>query len=300
MTTQFSARRVAIIGLGLIGGSLAHALRRDAAVEEIVGCVETEADAALARELELTDSVTTDIATAAAGADIVILAVGIDAMAPACRQLANVVSEQTILTDVGSTKTSVIAAVKAELDTDTMTRFVPGHPIAGTEHSGLRAGFYGLFRDRRAIVTPLTDTDAQAVARVEQLWQAIGARVSRMAPAHHDEVLAATSHLPHLLAFALVDTLAAMAERTEIFDYAAGGFADFTRIASSDPALWTQIMFANRDAILPALDEYINELSTLRTSLESEDDNSITQCFQRAKQARDRFLEGSARPGEGS
>lgn len=289
MTERFCARRIAIVGLGLIGGSLARALRTDTDTAEIAGCVATDADAVLARELGLVDLVTTDVAEAVAGAEIVVLAVGIDAMGPVCRQLRAGLADDAVVTDVGSTKAGVIAAVRAALGDDAMPRFVPGHPIAGTEHSGLRAGFYGLFAGRRTILTPLSQTDPAALARIERLWQAVGARVSRMTPAHHDDVLAATSHLPHLLAFALVETLAAMAERTEIFDYAAGGFADFTRIASSDPTLWARIMLANREAVVPALERYIETLTSLRTALQDDNEAVITGSFGRAKQARDRF-----------
>lgn len=291
MSERPAAKRVAIIGMGLIGGSLARVLQAHSDVGHVAGCVETDADAALARELGLADSVTTNPLEAAAGADIVVLAVGIDAMGPVCARLGGALGPDTVVTDVGSTKAGVIADVRSQLGDHVMTRFVPGHPIAGTENSGLRAGFQGLFAGRRAILTPLDETDPAALARVEQLWRAAGAHVSLMDPAHHDQVLAATSHLPHLLAFALVDTLAAMAERTEIFEYAAGGFADFTRIASSDPALWTRIMFANRREIMPVLDQYIIKLNDLRDSLENQDESTVRQSFTRAKDARDRFTE---------
>lgn len=289
MTACFSAQRVAIIGLGLIGGSLARALRAHAAVDELVGCVETHADVALARELGLADTLTTNVAAAVAGADVVVLAVGVDTMGAVCAQLRDALPADTIVTDVGSTKASVVAAAQAQLDADAMTRFVPAHPIAGTENSGLRASVDELFRHRRTIVTPLPGTDAAALARVEQMWRSVGASVTTMTPGHHDDVLAATSHLPHLLAFSLVDTLAEMNERSEIFAYAAGGFADFTRIASSNPALWTGIMRANSDAVVMALDRHMQTLQTLRQALQDQDDDTIARSFTRAQQARDRF-----------
>jgi len=294
MTQSSSPCSVTIIGLGLIGGSLARALQTVATVERVVGCVENDSDAATARELGIADAVTTDAAAAVAGADMVVLAVGIDAMGTVCRRIRAALPPQAIVTDVGSTKVSVIAAVRAALGAENMPRFVPGHPISGTEESGLHAGFDALFRGRRAILTPTEETRAEALDLVEWLWQAVGAHISRMAPEHHDEVLAATSHLPHLLAFTLVDTLAGMDERTEIFDYAAGGFADFTRIASSAPSLWTRIMFANDAAIMAALDEYIDRLQIMRDALQAGEDRAVNDCFTRAKKARDHY---SARRG---
>lgn len=299
MNSGSGTQRIAVIGLGLIGGSLVRALRAQADVKHVAGCVKTESDATLARQLNLADSVTTNMADAVAGADIVVVAVGVEAMGPVFEQLREVLPQQTIVTDVGSTKGSVIAAARAAFDADTLARFVPGHPISGTENSGLHAAVDGLFAGRRTILTPLDETSDAALAHIELLWQSVGAQVSVMAPAHHDEVLAATSHLPHVLAFALVDTLADMSQRLEIFDYAAGGFADFTRIASSDPVLWRNITLANRDAVLPALMQYINKLDGLRQALQSADQQTITECFDRAKQARDRFTGASNNSEDG-
>lgn len=299
--TDFTARRVAIIGLGLIGGSLARSLRARADIGHISGCVHKQADVALALELGLADSVTTDVAAAVAEADIVIAAVGVDAMAEIFSQLHGHLAADAVITDVGSTKASVVAAARAALSADEFTRFVPGHPISGTENSGLHASVDDLFVNRRTIVTPLPATQPEALGRIEALWQSVGARVTRMAVAHHDEVLAATSHLPHVVAFALVDTLADMSQRSEIFAYAAGGFADFTRIASSDPVLWRNIMFANRDAVLPALTQYIAKLEGLRTALQdagTADRQTVIDCFGRAKQARDQFVYAGAEAGE--
>lgn len=297
MSERFAARRVAIIGLGLIGGSLARALRNTADIDEIVGCVHSPNDVALARELGLADRVTANIAEAVAAAEVVILAVGIDAMGGVCRQMRDTLAAEAIVTDVGSTKASVVADVRAALSADQFENFVPGHPISGTENSGLRASVDDLFGGRRTLLTPVAETRADAVARVEQLWQTVGARVTIMDPVHHDQVLAATSHLPHLLAFALVDTLADMSQRTEIFAYAAGGFSDFTRIASSDPGLWTRIMRANSDAVLTALDGYMATLGTLRQALQNQDNETIIASFTRAKQARDRFTEQAGLQG---
>lgn len=292
--SRFAARRVAIIGLGLIGGSLARALRSEADVDHIVGCVRKPGDVALALELGLADTATTDVVAAVTAADVVVVAVGVDAMAGVFAQLHGALAVDAVVTDVGSTKGSVIAAARAAFDADELARFVPGHPISGTENSGLRASVDGLFANRRTILTPDPATRADAVARIEALWLGVGAEVTTMAAAHHDEVLAATSHLPHVVAFALVDTLADMSQRSEIFAYAAGGFADFTRIASSDPVLWRNIMFANRDAVVPALTQYIAKLDGLRAALLAPDRQQVMDCFERAKQARDRFTRTTA------
>ncbi|GAB3682664.1 prephenate dehydrogenase [Salinisphaera aquimarina] len=281
-------QHVAIIGLGLIGGSIARGLRVAGGAASIVGCVATTEDAKRAVELGIVDEATTDLGKAVAGADLVVVAVPVGAMADVFADLARAMPAAAVITDVGSVKMAVITAAREQLGAR-IGRFVPGHPIAGTEHSGLEAGFGALYEDRRVILTPTPETDRDAFAAVEALWRALGARVTEMDAAHHDEVLAATSHLPHVLAFALVDTLARMAERTEIFEYAAGGFADFTRIASSDPALWSDIVSANRDAVLPVLDRYIGDLEALRGAIAGRDGAMLTSAFGRAKQARDRF-----------
>lgn len=282
------ARRVAIVGLGLIGGSIARGLRANGYDGTLVGAVRRAADADRARALGIVDEAHADIATAVRGAGLVVVAVPVGAMAATFGALADAVDDTAVITDVGSTKLSVIADARVALGRH-IGRFVPGHPIAGTEHSGLEAGFATLYEGRRVILTPTPETDAEALAAVEALWRSLGAQISEMDAAHHDEVLAATSHLPHVLAFGLVDTLARMAERTEIFEYAAGGFADFTRIASSDPALWSDIVTANQDAVRSVLSRYIGDLETLRAAIDNGDRETLLACFGRAKAARDRF-----------
>ena len=277
---------IGIIGLGLIGGSIARGLRAAGFPGRVLGCVADAADAARARHLGLVDEALTDAAELARAADLVVVAVPVGAMDRVFAAIAPALDAASVVTDVGSTKVSVIRAARARLG-PYFACFVPGHPISGTEKSGLEAGFAGLFQDRRVILTPLAETHAPAQRRCEQLWAALGARVDTMAPAHHDEVLAATSHLPHVLAFTLVDTLARMAERTEIFDYAAGGFADFTRIASSEPALWSDIVDANRAAILPVLDRFTDDLCQVRAAIAAGDQTTLTAVFARAKSARD-------------
>lgn len=281
--------RIAIVGLGLIGGSIARGLREAGYGGHLSGAVAHDADAVRAVELGLVDDCHTQIAPAVAAADLIVVATPPCALDDVLGGIAVARRPQSIVTDTGSSKASVVAAADRVFDGAAMARFVPGHPIAGTENNGIEAGFATLFKSRRAILTPGEQTDAAAVATVEAMWVALGARVSRMTVAHHDEVLAATSHLPHVLAYTLVDTLAEMAERTEIFAYAAGGFADFTRIASSDPTLWRDIVNANRTPVLHTLDAYIDRLQQVRAAIAAGDDSRLHEIFERAKTARDGF-----------
>ncbi len=281
-------KRLAIIGVGLIGGSLARALKRAGACAEVIGCGRDESLLRRAVELGVIDRYDTDPARAVAGADVVVLAVPLGMMEPVLRAIAPAVDARTIITDVGSAKGSVVAAAAAVFGT-VPPRFVPGHPIAGTEKNGVEASFAELFQRRRVILTPLPETEGAAHDTVRWLWEQAGAEVVDMAVAHHDEVLAATSHLPHVLAYALVDTLARMQEQAEIFRYAAGGFRDFTRIASSDPAMWRDICLANREAVVSMLDRFSADLAGLRDAIEREDGAAVAEVFSRAKTARDLF-----------
>lgn len=282
--------RIAIVGLGLIGGSVARGLRAAGYAGHLVGAVTSDADAARAVALGLVDTCHADIAAAVGPADLVVVATPPAVLDEVLSEVAGVCPAHAVITDTGSSKTSVVEAAARAFDAAAMARFVPGHPIAGTENSGLEAGFATLFTARRVILTPDETTDPAALAAVEAMWSALGAQVSHMTAAHHDEVLAATSHLPHVLAYTLVDTLAAMAERTEIFAYAAGGFADFTRIASSDPALWRDIVKANRGPVLHTLDAYMAQLQDVRSAIASGDDHHLHDIFERAKTARDGFV----------
>lgn len=280
---------IAIVGLGLIGGSIARGLRAAGYAGHLSGAVAGPADAERALELGLVDACHDEIEPAVSQAGLVIVATPPCAIDEVLTQVARACPPDAIITDTGSSKTSVIAAAERCLGSDQRARFVPGHPIAGTENSGLDAGFAGLFDARRVILTPEATTDAAAVVCVETMWTALGAQIVRMAPAHHDEVLAATSHLPHVLAYTLVDTLAGLAERTEVFAYAAGGFADFTRIASSDAMLWRDIVKANRAPVLQMLDAFAAHLADVRTAIADGDDDRVLQIFERAKMARDEF-----------
>jgi prephenate dehydrogenase len=280
--------RLCIIGVGLIGGSLARALRAAGHVGEIVGCSRSAAHLQRAVELGVIDRFDTDPAVAVQGADMVFVSVPLGAMAGVFEQIKHTLADVAVVTDGGSAKASVVADVAAVMGT-VPAWFVPGHPIAGTEQSGVEASFAALYRDRRVILTPLPVTDAGAVERVRRMWQATGAVVKLMDVEHHDEVLAATSHLPHLLAFALVESLARMSEQREIFEYAAGGFRDFTRIASSDPVMWRDICLANRDAVLAMLARFNQDLDGLTAAIRDGDGERLLSVFTDAKAARDAF-----------
>ena len=281
-------KQLTVIGVGLIGGSLARALKDAGVVEEVIGCGRDKDQLQQAIELGVIDKYETDVAKSVTGSDVVVVAVPVGAMEPIFRDIKNAISEQAVITDVGSTKGSVINAVRAAYG-EVPDNFVPGHPIAGTEKSGVAASFAGLFHQRRVVLTPMDNTDADAIERVRNMWEATGAIVSLMDIKHHDDVLAATSHLPHLLAFALVDTLAALDEKAEIFQYAAGGFRDFTRIASSEPQMWHDICVNNRDAILPILKRFQADLAQLGDAIDSNDSDYILDVFKRAKASRDQF-----------
>jgi len=233
-----------------------------------------------------------DPAKAVAGADMVVLAVPLGAMAQVLAAMGDGLAPEAVLTDVGSAKCSVLEAA-AEAFGAIPGNFVPAHPIAGTEHSGVEAAVDGLFEGRRVILTPVDETNAGATHRVRAMWRAVGAEVLDMDPAHHDEVLAATSHLPHMLAYTLVDMLGRMEERVEIFRYAAGGLRDFTRIASSDPQMWHDICIANRDALVSALDHFQADLGAAVDAIRDGDGTTIKDLFSRAKQLRDRYARES-------
>ncbi|RFA27758.1 prephenate dehydrogenase [Alkalilimnicola ehrlichii] len=281
--------RLCLIGVGLIGGSWARALRDAGAVGEIIGCGRTEASLQRAVELGVIDRYECDPAQAVLGADMVVLGVPLGGMRGVLAAIRETLAPHAIITDVGSAKGSVVADAEAVFGR-VPPRFVPGHPIAGTEKSGVEASFKELFRHRRVILTPVADTDPDAVATVRALWEVAGAEVVAMDVEHHDEVLAATSHLPHVLAYGLVDTLAHWDDNREIFQYAAGGFRDFTRIASSDPRMWRDICLANREALLTAMKRYITDLNSLLESVEQADGERLEAVFDNAKQARDHFI----------
>jgi prephenate dehydrogenase len=284
-------RRLAVIGVGLIGGSLARALRTTGELDEVVGCGRSVGNLNRALELGVIDRFTHDPAEAVRGADMVFLAVPLGAMARTFSAIKDDLDDDAVVTDGGSVKGSVVADAAAAFG-GVPPRFVPGHPIAGTEHSGVEASFPELYQNRRIILTPLPETDPDATEKVRAMWESCGARVTCMGVGHHDEVLAATSHLPHMLAFGLVDALSRMRENDEIFRYAAGGFRDFTRIASSSPVMWRDICIANREALGALLADFSAEMADLADSIRRGDGDHLLEIFQRAKEARDRYVDG--------
>lgn len=282
-------KKLVIFGVGLIGGSLALALRQANYCKQIVGCSRNAEHLQKAVDLGVIDSFTLDPQDAVHGADMVLLAVPMGAMGKLLQQIKPVLPADAILTDAGSTKGSVVAEVEQVFGKD-FTRFVPGHPIAGREKSGVEAAIPDLYIKRRVILTPLPHTDADALASVEAMWQVTGAVLEQMPVELHDQVLAATSHLPHVLAFSLVDTLLNLPMREDIFRYAAGGFRDFTRIASSDPVMWRDICLTNKTAIVDMISKLQADLSEFATLMEQQDGDGLYERMSRAKQARDSYM----------
>ncbi|MDP2748609.1 bifunctional prephenate dehydrogenase/3-phosphoshikimate 1-carboxyvinyltransferase [Pseudomonas sp.] len=280
--------RLVVIGLGLIGGSFAKGLRERGLCREVIGVDLDPESRRLAVELGVVDRCEVDLAAACQGADIIQLAVPILAMEKLLTELAKLDLGTTVLTDVGSAKGNVVRAARLAF-TGKSVRFVPGHPIAGSEQSGVEASNAQLFRRHKVILTPCEQSDDAALALVDALWRELGADVEHMEVEHHDQVLAATSHLPHLLAFTLVDSLAKRSENLEIFRYAAGGFRDFTRIAGSDPVMWHDIFLANREAVLRTLDVFRDDLDALRDAVDAGDGHQLLGVFTRARVAREHF-----------
>jgi prephenate dehydrogenase len=284
--------KLVVVGTGLIGGSFALALREANAVGTVTGIGRRPETLAEARRLGVIDTAADGYACVA-DADLVMLAMPVGQTEGVLREVARHLGPRTVVTDAGSTKCDVVAAARRTLGA-AFPRFVPGHPVAGTEHSGPSAAFPTLYRDRRVVLTPVSETDSGCVESVKMAWQACGARVSSLTPEVHDRVLATVSHLPHLLAFALVDQVSRAENADELFSYAAGGFRDFTRIASSHPEMWRDICLANRTAVLAELTRYEQELKLLRRALEAGDASEVESIFARAREARNRWLNTTA------
>ncbi len=282
--------KLCIIGVGLIGGSLARALKKAGAVGEVIGTGRDAAHLEKAKSLGVIDHFEMNISLAVKGCDMVVLAVPLGAMQSVFEKIAPVITDEMIITDVGSAKASVVKAAKAAFKTIPET-LVPAHPIAGTEKNGVEASFPELYENRRIIITPLETSSVAAIEKVRNMWQACGAEVVETSIEHHDEVLAATSHLPHMLAYSLVDTLAKMDAKKEIFDFAAGGFRDFTRIASSDPDMWHDICLANGEALVKMIKKFTDDLQLLSKAIENNDSEYLKATFASAKKARDEFCE---------
>ncbi|MCU0804645.1 MAG: prephenate dehydrogenase/arogenate dehydrogenase family protein [Burkholderiales bacterium] len=278
-----------VAGVGLIGGSFALALKQAGAVRRVVGLGRTRASLERAAALGVIDEAADDPAHALAHADLVMLAMPVGQTVAVLERIAPHLRADAVVTDAGSTKRDVIDAARAVLK-GAFPRFVPGHPIAGAESSGADAARADLFRGRKTVLTPLAVTDARAVARVAGAWRACGADVREMPAEEHDAVFAAVSHLPHLLAFALVHELAEQPNAATLFDYAAGGFRDFTRIASSHPEMWRDICLANRECVGEALARYRSELDRLQRLLAAGDAEAIERTFAEARAARNAWL----------
>jgi prephenate dehydrogenase len=279
-------KQLTIFGVGLIGGSLALALRNSKACEKIVGCSRNVKHLQRAVELNVIDEFTLDPKQAVSSADVVLLAVPMGAMETILKQIANHLPENVIVTDAGSSKASVVAAAERVFG-EVPDWFVPAHPIAGREKSGVDAAIASLFVDHKVILTPLKQTCPAAIERVTKMWETAGAQVQSLGVEQHDLVLAATSHLPHVLAYSLVDTLSETEYVEEIFQFAAGGFRDFSRIASSDPVMWRDICLENKTAILDALQSFQDNLAGLRSTIEQSDGAALLSTFTHAKTIRD-------------
>ena len=285
--------RLAVIGVGLIGGSFALALKQAKLASHVAGAGRNPANMKLAVERGAIDSIAPDPAAAARGADMILVAAPVAQFPQIFQELSPALGPGAVITDAGSTKRDVVAAARAALGRK-IGQFVPGHPIAGGEKSGVVAASPDLFRERRVVLTPLPENSQDAVGRVERLWKACGARLTRLGAEEHDAVLAAVSHLPHLLAFALVHDVARRDNAAQLFSYAAGGFRDFTRIASSHPEMWRDICIANRDRLLEELKRYRGELASIEKLLESGDAKSLEAVFAAARDARDQWLKSSS------
>jgi prephenate dehydrogenase len=284
--------RVAILGVGLIGGSFALALKQARAYGHVTGAGRSRANLELALERGVIDSIAADAVAAAHGADLVLLAAPVAQFPKLFRDMASVLGPKALVTDGGSTKRDVVAAARAALGRK-IGQFVPSHPIAGAEKSGAGAAAAELFRERRVVVTPLPENADSAVKKIEEAWAACGARTARMDAEEHDAVLAAVSHLPHVLAYALVHEIASRENGAQLFAFAAGGFRDFTRIASSHPEMWRDICVANRDRLLEELKKYRKELDSIGRLLEAGDGAGLEKLFAEARAARDKWIHSS-------
>ena len=281
--------KLVIIGVGLIGGSFALALREAGLVREIVGVGRSLENLSAALGTYVIDHSSQDAAQAVPDADLVLLAVPVGQMGATMAAISPHLSAHTIVSDVGSTKQDVVALAQQHL-AEHLPRFVPGHPIAGAEASGVKAARGDLFRERNVVLTPLAETDPAAQALLTSLWQGCGAKVTQMTPQQHDAVFAAVSHLPHVLAFALVDYIATQANAEQLFGFAASGFRDFTRIAGSSPEMWRDICLANRDALLQQIGGYEQELARIKVLIEAGDGTGLAALFERARDARQKLL----------
>jgi prephenate dehydrogenase len=294
MAASFKIGKLVVIGVGVIGGSFALALKKARAVRHVVGVGRTRRNLALARRLGIIDEAGTDAARAVQGADFVMLATPVGQMAEIMARIGPRLSAHAVVTDGGSTKQDVIAHARDHLGGH-YVRFVPAHPIAGTEESGACAARADLYRDRSVILTPQAATEAHAVRVARAAWRCCGARVMELDAREHDEIFAAVSHLPHVIAFALVGALARRANARKLFGFSGAGLRDTVRIAGSSPEMWRDICIANREALLAALDDYEAELERVRGAIASGDGAALGRMFEQARTARGRWLLGRRR-----
>lgn len=286
--------KLVIFGVGLIGGSFALALRSAGLVRHIVGIGRSQQNLQFALTHGIIDEIGVDLATALHNADVVLLAMPVGQTAHVMAQIAMHLQANTIITDAGSTKQEIIAAARHHLPMQNRHHFVPGHPIAGTEESGAQAAQATLYASKHIILTPLPETSTDAIQKIRQLWQACGAQVSIMSADEHDEILAATSHLPHILAFTMMNHLChSSSDLVNLLRFAGSGLRDFTRIASSSPEMWRDICLANREPLLKQIDRYHHELKSLQELLESSDGQSLENFFSQAQSARKNWLKNN-------
>jgi len=282
-------QKLVIIGVGLIGGSFALGLKKAKAVKHVVGVGRTRRNLNTALKLGVIDEVSTDIAEAVRDADLILIGTPVGQMPAVMKAIAPHLDNNAVITDGGSTKQDVIAAARKYLG-EHFARFVPAHPMAGTEHSGAAAAFAELYRERKVILVPQRETSRRALALVRAAWAACGGNVVRLQAREHDAILAAVSHLPHVVAFALMGTLAERGNAKRLLGFSAGGLRDTVRIAGSSPEMWRDIFLANRSALLVEMDKYINKIKYLRSSLAARDGAAMEAAFHRARKARERWL----------
>lgn len=283
--------RIALIGIGLIGSSLARVIRREGLAGEIVVSTRSRETLTRAEELGLGDRYVADAAEAVRGADLVIVSVPVGASGTVAREIAPALKDGAIVTDVGSTKASVIAQMQPHMPS--RVHFIPGHPLAGTEKSGPDAGFAELFTNRWCILTPLEGTDPAAVERLAAFWRACGSNIDTMDPQHHDMVLAMVSHLPHIIAYNIVGTADDLqtVTKSEVIKYSASGFRDFTRLAASDPTMWRDVCLHNKDAILEMLARFSEDLSALQRAIRWGDGDKLFDLFSHTRAIRRSIIE---------
>ena len=289
MSANLKIGKLVVIGVGLIGGSFALALKKAKAVKHVVGVGRSRRNLAAALKMRIIDEACTDVAQAVADADLVLLAIPVGQMAEVMARIAPHLPQRAVVTDGGSTKQDVVAYARRFLGAH-FPRFVPAHPIAGTENSGAAAAFADLYRGRNVIITPQPETTARALRLVRMAWQRCGARIVRLEAQEHDAIFAAVSHLPHVLVFALVNSLARRPDAKKLFGFSAGGLRDTVRIAGSSPEMWRDICAANRDELLAVLDDYEDELESVRSAIESGDGATLERMFEHARTARNKWL----------